>query len=503
MRPTLREAAHRLYAATRPPLAHARAALRTIVVPLTIVMGSGCSRGKGEAVARRVEIAPPAAAATEVGASNASLFSGYRETSPHWPHIRVHISDYRIQYQADGARRAAEYRWAAAHFDRITLDNGDSISVREYHRLNAGAKLYRYALNWSVIQPGQEKTEDNSTSYFRHMERWYAAHPRYRLEDAFLHDAERCSTGPPTEMCRLSVHIWTQDRWCVNPGDAGLRAYQRARLREVVRDVDGLFLDEHGSEDMAERLRPKRLREYPDWERYQADMVELLASERAGLGEGKILLLNTSAYTAPWDLRMVAAGGGSHGELLNDAFRPGIEGTWRFVQGVLAAGAIMNLSSGGDVPTGYSAGSSANPDARKVLWELASYYMVVPELPDRLALNLAPKWDQPYEKRWPKALEANIGRPTEPRVRVEVPLMSTRGTRPVWQRHFERALVLLREADAQGVQKSYSDSLEIELPAGEGYVPLRADGTLGAVVRRIALRGSEAAILIRARTIGR
>jgi hypothetical protein len=231
-------------------------------------------------------------------------------------------------------------------------------------------------------------------------------------------------------------------------------------------------------------------------------MVQLLMEERAGLGGERILLLNTSAYTSAWDLRMAAVAGGSHGELLNDAFRPGIERSWRFVEGVLAEGGIMNLSPAAELPEGYSAGNSSTPRARRAVWELASYYMVVPETPALLAFNLAPKWDQPYETRWVKAIEANLGRPLGARTRVRQGGSSGRAS-SIWHREFERALVILREADAGAVQKSYSDALELDLPGHDSYLPLSADGTLGAPTRRIVLRGGEAAILIRARTMGR
>src|SRR3954463_16410182 len=45
------------------------------------------------------------------GANTAAY--AYSLKSPHWSHIRVHVSDYRIQYEADPAVRAAEYAWSA------------------------------------------------------------------------------------------------------------------------------------------------------------------------------------------------------------------------------------------------------------------------------------------------------------------------------------------------------------------------------------------------------
>jgi hypothetical protein len=51
--------------------------------------------------------------------------------------------------------------------------------------------------------------------------------------------------------------------------------------------------------------------------------------------------------------------------------------------------------------------------------------------------------------------------------------------------------------------QSYGDStaITVPLPSGETWLPLNADGTLGAPVSNVTLRNAEAAILIKQRTI--
>lgn len=84
------------------------------------------------------------------------------------------------------------------------------------------------------------------------------------------------------------------------------------RLAAVAADADGLFVDEHSSGDMVDRLKPHSILEYPDWSIYERDVVQLLRDIRAAVGAGKRLLLNTHTYVSAWDAQMTAAAGGAH-----------------------------------------------------------------------------------------------------------------------------------------------------------------------------------------------
>jgi hypothetical protein len=419
-----------------------------------------------------------------------------RPVSPHWPHIRTQVSDYRISY-LNAAVRNDEYVWTARHFDRITLDFGDRGSVPVYRRLNPAAEIYRYALNWTVVRPGELRADDRAVGYYSHMRDWYARHRQYRLEDAFLHDRSRCRRETASEGCRITFKIWTTNRWVLNPGDAGLRAYQRDRLASVASDVDGLFLDEHSSGDFRDKLDIGRTLEYADWAAYDRDMLVLLRALRAALGPRKRILLNSATYVTSFDAQMVAATGGTHAEAFNNPFYPQMERRWRFAESVLAAGAWMDLGVGGDTPARYTRGNSATPTARRRLWELASYYLIAPVTPGPLAYNPGIKSKQPFAEQWVAAAEVDVGKPDGARrVFAEGRDRSGRAYR-VWARDYDGALVLVRPIVEWG-STGYGDEtgVELRLPPGNTYRPLDADGRVGPPETRLLLRASEAAILL-------
>ena len=451
---------------------------------------SGQSPG---APARTTEPPPPSPEA-----ARALLRTAPRASSPHWPHARFHIGDFRISY-LDAPLQRGEYAWTAAHFDRIILDFGDLGSVPHYRKLNPGARIYRYALSWTVIRPGQIRREYPATAYTTDMREWYARNPRYRLEDAFLHDAARCAAGAPaSESCRVEAEIWGQRRWAINPGDPGLRAYHRERLSRLASDADGVFLDEHGSWDMEDALAKHRLREYPDLAAYRRDIVTLLGEIRSALGSERRLIINTAKSMEAWDLEMAKAAGGIEAEHANAAPSPRMEGRWTFIDSALAAGVLVELVSDLNVPAGFTAGASKSPEARRNLFQLASYHLIAPSPPDLLGFGPGTKFDQPFERLWFGALEADIGRPRGARrVHAEGKGPDGRAYR-VWSRAFDRALVLVRPA--LGDAESFGDAgaVRVPLPPGERWLPLQADGSLGAAVTAaVALRPGEAAILVR------
>ena len=422
----------------------------------------------------------------------------YGAVSPHWPHIRLQVTDYRIQYQSGAQTRSAEYAWTAAHFDRVILDFGDRRSVPEYRRLNPRAQLYRYALSWTVLRPGEDRREDPSVSYYAHMQEWYARNPRYRLEDAFLHDRRRCGGGAPvTAACRLTFKIWTQMRWAVNPGDPGLREYQRQRLAAIASDVDGLFVDEHASGNFKEHLQPLPILEYPEWPRYERDIISLLRDVRGGLGAGKRMLLNTHTYLTPLDAEMIAAAGGTHAEAYSNPFFPEMEKRWRFAESVLAGGGLMDLAPGGEMPPSYNGGSSATPVARRRLWDLASYYLIAPARPGALAYNPGNNWKRPFREQWVGAVEVDVGSPRGTR-RILLEGRDPTGRRlRVWSREFTRALILVRPVIEWGNNSFGDDSaVDVRLPGAALLRPVDAEGRLGPRVTRIRLRAGEAAILV-------
>ena len=420
----------------------------------------------------------------------------YSVKSPHWSHIRVHVSDYRIQYQSDANVRATEYAWSAAHFDDVTLDADDKTSVAAYHLANPTVSVVRYALNWSVIKPGQQN-ENVATSYTQHMSQWYAAHPQYTLENAFLHDGSQCPAGTAaTPNCRLTIHIWTQDRWVVNPGDAGLRAYQASRLAQYMGDADGLFLDEHGSGDMSDQLGNKNVREYPSFTNYQNDIVGELSSIQSALGSSKKIMINTAEYTSSWDAAMQNAVTGADLELFNNPTNNSMESRWSFIDAQLAKGRVLQMESGGTLPASFNAGNSASAADRQRLWQLASYYLVVPSNSANLQFGIHDAWNTAFSTQWLKAIEMNIGSPSGARAVVASGTDASGSSYKVWGRDFGSALVMVRPS---GNGSSFGDATKasLTLPTNDRYLPLHADGTVGAPVTSVELRASEAVVLLK------
>lgn len=436
--------------------------------------------------------------ATAAGTSSGPQARGadYSPVSPHWPHIRLHVTDYRIHYQPK-AQRPAEYEWVARHFDRILLDRQP---VAEYRRVNPGAEMYSYALNWTVLRPGEYREPDPAMAYYPQMVEWYRRHTTFRLEDAFLHDRGRCGTSArKTEDCRVTFKIWTQMRWAVNPRDPGLRAFQRERMAMLATSADGLFLDEHSSGDIRDKLDVDGTLEYGDWRSYERDMLTLLRELRAALGPRRRLMLNTAAYLTPFDSQMAVAAGGAHVEDFNNAFFPEMEKRWRFAESLIAAGVAMTVSpvEPEATPRQYTSGNSATPLDRRRLWELGSYYLIAPPTVGAVAFSNGAKWKRAFPEQWWKAVEFNVGRPKgQRRVYAEGRDPSGRRYR-VWGREYERALVLVRPVIEWGRQ-SFGDetAVQVRVPSGPHVRPLSADGRIGAPVARITLRASEAAILV-------
>jgi len=440
---------------------------------------------------------PDTATVVQAGTTTPAAPSAYSAKSPHWGHIRVHVSDYRIQYQSDPSVRATEYAWTASHFDDITLDADDKLSVPAYHAANSTINVVRYALNWSVIKPGQE-AENTSTSYTANMSQWFAAHPQYTLENAFLHDATKCPAGTAATInCRVTIHIWTQDRWVVNPGDAGLRAYQAARLAQYMNDADGLFLDEHGSGDMTDRLGSLSIREYPSFTNYQNDVVGELASIQGALGPSKRVFINTAEYISSWDAAMIGAVTGAHQELINNPTHSAMETRWSFIETQVAKGKTLQMeSSNAALPASFNVGGYASPDERARMWQLASYYLVVPSNPELLQFGPKVSWSSAFSTQWLKAIETDIGAPSGARAVLASGTDASGGAYKVWGRDFARALVLVRPTNSTS---SYGDASKVSftLPTNDHYLPLHADGTLGAPVTSVDLRASEAVVLLK------
>ena len=414
-----------------------------------------------------------------------SLFSGYSATSPHWSHIRTLATDF--YYQWTSQQRA----WAGQHFDAALSGNTDA-----WFASNSGVLQLPYTLFWSLLTPGNGSKPYLSSTYYDDMKAWYASHSEYRLEDAFLHSSTSKSADT-----RLKAHIWDSDRWMINPSDPGARAYTIDRYRRLVQGTNGVFIDEASSGDILPRVRGAV--EFSQ-EKYEADYTSLLAEIKRAYGS-KTIMLNTAEYTKDFDRANAVAAGAVHLELFNNPFKTQMNSRWQWVDELRSQGVMVDMVSpysaewGDEHSYEYPKGNYATGGQRLQMWELASYYMVVGQSPDGLFFHLkAPDWTTPFSDYWFKAIEANVGHPLSARSEKQQGTDPTGQAYTIYQREFDRALVLIRPQRGWGAQ-NYKDATaaEVTLPSGESWLPLHADGTLGASVTKVKLRNSESLILMK------
>ncbi len=428
--------------------------------------------------------APPPPPPVQPPPAAGSLYSGYSATSPHWPHIRTMMTDFYYGWTS------AERTWAGRHYDYSMSGSGS-----EWRTVNTSVGHIPYALVWTTIIPGPSQRDNVQTVYYHDMVAWYAAHPSYSLESAFLHAAG----GARDSASRIVITIWGSGRWVVNPADGGARSYQVDRFQRFTSGENGAFVDECAG---ILNYFPASL-EFPNKTDFQAPQTATFAAIKQGLG-GKMLMLNTAEYTTAFDRANALAAGAVHLEGMNNAFHSGIPQIWQWVEGLANQNVLVDFVTlytstyANSIPTSFPHGNSATGAGRMKMWELASYYMVVPTDPSSVTLQLENSWSLPYSSLWLRAQEANVGHPLGARVQA------SRGTDPlgqtyaVYTRDMDRALVVMRINQGWGAH-SYVDgtAVTIPLPSTDQWLPLNADGTLGLPVTSITLRNVEAAILVK------
>jgi len=423
-------------------------------------------------------VAPVVAAST----TPTTLYSGYSPHSPHWTHITTMMTDFYYGWTT------TERAWAGAHYDYAMGGSGTY-----WRAVNPTVGHYPYALSWTMVTTASGL----GTAYYSDMKSWYGVHPQFAIEKAFAH--KKGSVGDSAS--RVFFSRWGSHRWAINPADPGAIAYSVNRVQRFVGAENGVFFDESSSGDVGTSLPATR--EYANSAAYYTSLIRLFAAIRQGLG-GRRVVLNLAEYTTEGDYAAAVAAGGVHLELFNNFKYSGMVQRWQWTERLTAAGVFVDFVSAyssqdmAAMATSYPRGNSATNVQRSKLWELSSYYMAVPASPRLFALQLENEWSKPYSTLWTKAQEANIGHPLAVRVQL------SHGTDPqgnsylVYSRGFDRALVVLRQQQGWNAQ-TYGDAtaITITLPTGERWIPLNADGTVGAAVATVHLRNSEAAILLK------
>jgi hypothetical protein len=343
------------------------------------------------------------------------------------------------------------------------------------------------------------------------MREWYSRHPRFDIERAFLHRA-----GQPADSAhRLTPWGWDSKTWIINPADSGLIEYSADRFARAAVGEDGLFVDSQGSGGILANMKgsseyPEKPKRPPVVGPYAAAYVRLIAAVKHAIG-AKVLMLNTGPYRFAPDSLSILAAGATHMEKTNDPLSSDLPATWKWIDKLLVMGEFVDFVSTrdyddmpGPVKRHYDV-SVQSAFWRLKLADLASYYMVVPEKPDHLALQLSNSWSHPFSTLWLRAQEADIGHPTGARHLLTdgVAKMDAAGQHvQIFERDFDRALVLFRVQTGWGAQ-IYGDTtaVSIPLPMGEAWLPLGADGSLGSPVTSVDLRNADAIILVKRSTI--
>ena len=408
--------------------------------------------------------------------------------SPHYSHISVFYTDFYSAY-ASPRDRDATLAFLAPRVDAVMSGPMDA-----WQRLNPTIQTYPYALQYEVVQAEVAHKETNLfTSFAADMQKWYAAHPKYDYESAFLHRGGHDST----HRVAFKNESW---RWLINPGDAGSRAYQADRLARIAQGHAGVFLDEFGG-PMYGAVKPTD--EFATGPAYLASEAELLAQVHAAIAP-KILLVNIAEYWTPTDSAIVVAGGGAQLERTNYPFTDRTEERWTEIDHLLAAGvytefvATISYTEWAGVPKHrptFNAGMYGTPTERGQMAQLASYYMAVGTDAQRLSFDQQNYWNVRPDTAWARAVEVDVGHPLRAR-HVIASGMDAKGQKyRIYQREFEHALVFMRPA-VDWRPTVYGDDTAIEIPLPRPMRLLHRDGTLGAAVRSVMLRNVDAAIFV-------
>ena len=446
-----------------------------------------------------VASAPSPPAAEPPASSPPPPQEGYSPTSPHWRHIRTMVTDFYYNWTA-GRRDTA-----AARFDMVLAG-----SLTEWKQRNPTVKHIPYQLHFTIFKP---TADGKNAGDYQKMQQWYASQPECRIEDAFLHNA---GTSKTLEN-RKTAHIWTSDRWIHNPADLCWRRYQLSRLT-AARDAghDGVFYDEYGVATL--KVGVNSLELGPTEGAYHEALIETLRLERAAMGSGFVIMINTAEYMSEADQRMIDAAGASHLELFNDLSHGGMVDRWAFVEARLAAGSVIevvgrrNWRSGlhatmtpGNYADATRDGFEAPGMYRQKMGELASYYIMRPANPASFYFDTNnDNWSVSPTAHWLAAQEVDVGDPVEPRTRIVNTTGADGQNVGIFRREYTRSLVLARPS-TDWTDGGYGDAsgYRLTLPAGERWYLLAHDGSLGPAMTEITLRKGEGAILLKGSAIGR
>jgi len=476
----------------------------SIFALLAVSNGSACAQ-QGAAARQtdstRTALSNGSPAASSVKASSAAAIPGSggrlvepRADSPHYDFIRRTFTDF--CYCWDKARDSRD--WSARHFDLIMSGN-----LGAWKALNPNAVTLRYALLVSTLDEANRDKPSVNGKFLDDMRRWYARHPEYRMEDAFLHKA---SDAPADSANRLNPHIWSSNRFVGNPTDPGWRAYSIDRMKWIAKedDVGGIFLDEIDRGTAAKAYRDSREFKGADSTVWQSALVSLIGEISKAIAP-KMLQINSAGYSGrDWEKALGAAAGSVHLETLNRATQE-LPSVWNVVDWYLDRGVyadFVGLETWSDLARPsmakrYPGGDYASPPVRGKMVQLASYYMVVPSDPQRLGIQIENVRGFVPDSVAMRVMEYDIGHPLGKRRVVLDERDPLQQRARVYRRDFDNATVMIRPV-AYWADTVLTNETKVQVPLPEGgpWLRVEPDGTTRPATA-LWLRNSDAVILVR------
>ena len=407
--------------------------------------------------------------------------------TPHWRHMRTSVIDYRIHYLKE-PQRSAEYDWTAAHYDHVT---GGPALLTEYRLRNPTMTHSTYDTFWFIPVTAAAGTEN-----------WLSANG-YDIESAYLHQAGM----PKMKDYRITAQQYAgRDYWYYNLGDPGFRAWRNhetSRLMEpnaMGMRSNTIFFDSN-SPSTVRKYVPAATLEYASYDAYFADYHSLLSEQRALAPAGYLIPNHAQNFSKAQEMTTAGIVGGVMTEYENTPYGSGVK-EWDLIDQLVAEGVVVQFGTGvspgskGDERADMTAGNYNSIKERVLMWEYASYLMVVD--PARMnAVFFEPyglNWSTPFPEIWLKAWERDIGLAVEKRTVLTSGTDGVDQRYTVFKREFENGLVVIRPR--QEGRYGEETAVTVTLPAGNWRM-VRADGSLGEPVTTARLRNSEALLFLK------
>ncbi len=455
---------------------------------------------------------------------------GYNQTSPHWSHINVLDFGRNLSYQNAGAQKTAACNFFADKVDECETKNSATEVLLTAR--NPNMRYQAYDLDSTIcLHVDCDKDNASNPELVGLPENYFLHFTDETVLDIYKFGVFYEQITIPAGG-RIREFIWDDYRYIYNPKITAWQDWMINRLITNVDTNDSLFLDEHGpgwryiSGSNSVLVSGGHITEYgdklPNNDQldidFNADVCTWLAHLKVHFDAiGKPVSVNTAGYsTNQLSIDRAVAVGGFHLEYM---FRPDME---EYTQNLLIAAIKTVTDAGGRVdthsstgyygPAEYTAGNYTSADTRYRMWRLAFYYIVKEAIGSSGMVYFDPTFyikfgedTSTYDDffvEWETAFETNVGLPTALHYTYQT------GNNParlpdivpykIRARDYTNALVLVRTKDLwSDTEFGDPSAVTVNLPEGNTWHFLNANGTYGPAITSVSLRDSESAILLK------